>query len=327
MWLFVGTGSSSGVSASLASLGQTPGIAPPNYAYLDSAQVALFIGQLEGGLSTSEQLTDQLTKGRTAGLGVGGLSLGGSTGSQSTAERVVTPTAAARFYQLLDLLGHDGFLHTIDAAASPAKVVRAFARVSEGSFVELEHCTLQVPDFVRLEQITRAAKGSTSPLSLLLAATNGGRQYDAVAQAEQMAGRRNSGVGAGEAVFAGELRRLGPAEAALAKVGANPLVPLSTCDGRTDARPKGVDYLFPIHLADLSAEQSLLAGPVTVVGMLVRSVRTPAEDYVEQSAFTTFAPSLNRIDSIAHTPMYDELVADAVVLNPGAVILPIAIYK
>jgi hypothetical protein len=88
-------GSDSGVSSSLASLGQAPGIPPPAYAYLDNASVALYLGQLEGGIAKSEQLTQQLTRGRTAGLSAGGLTLGGQTGSSSQAERVVTPTATA----------------------------------------------------------------------------------------------------------------------------------------------------------------------------------------------------------------------------------------
>src|SRR3954469_13395903 len=100
-WLFLGDHGNSGVSGSLASLGQAPGIAPPAYAYLDNASVALYLGQLEGGIAKSEQLTQQLTHGKSAGVSAGGLSLGGSTGSSSQAERVVTPTATARFYQLL----------------------------------------------------------------------------------------------------------------------------------------------------------------------------------------------------------------------------------
>jgi hypothetical protein len=331
-WLFLGNGSSSGV------FGQASGIAPPNYAYLDNGQVALFLGQLEGGLATNEQLTQQLTQSRNAGLNAGSLSLGGSTVSQSTAEREVTPTATARFYQLLDLLHRDGFLHTINAAAPPTKVVRAFARVREGSFVKLENCTLQVPDFVSLEQLSRASRGTAAgaaaaPASnLVQAATNGGgsgtSRYDALAIAKAMAHRINHLVGSAAFIVSPKLEhQLAQAERALDRVGPNPLVPLSTCDGATDYRPKGVDYLFPIHLADLSAEQSLLAGPVTVVGMLVRSVRTKADDYVDQSSFTTFAAPIQRIDDLAGTGMYNELVADAVVLQPGAVILPMAIYK
>src|SRR4029079_125208 len=87
-WLFLGNGNSS-VSASLDSLGQAPGIAPPDYAYLDNARVVLYLRQLQGGIAQSEQLTQQLTQGRNAALGAGGLSVGGSTASTSTAERVV----------------------------------------------------------------------------------------------------------------------------------------------------------------------------------------------------------------------------------------------
>lgn len=327
-WLFLGNDSNSGASASLAALAQAPGIAPPNYAYLDNGQVALYLGQLEGGLATSEQLTQQLTQSRSAGLNVGGSSLGGSTGSQSTAQREVTPTATARFYQLLDLLGRDGFLHTIDASLPPEKLKRAFARVREGSFVKLTNCSVQVPDFVRLEQLSRTSRGATSPSDLLLSATNGDTRYNALEIARAMAGRTNHLVGNATAVFpAGAEQRIGKAERALDKAGPNPLVPLSTCDGRTDNEPKGVDYLFPIHLADLSTEQSLLAGPVTIVGMLVRSVRDKSQDYVDQSSFTTFAAPVSRLDQLAGGQMYNELVADAVVLNPGAVILPMAIYK
>lgn len=307
-------------------------MAPPNYAYLDNGQVALFLGQLEGGLATSEQLTQQLTQGRTAGLTAGPLSLGGSTGSQSTAERVVTPTATARFYQLLDLLDRGGFLHTINAALPPARLVRAFARVREGSFVKLQNCTLQVPDFVRLEQLSRTSRGAAKATDLFLAATNGGdsstSRYDALYYAKKMAAGSTSLVGPPSVAWpVGTEQKLAKAERALDRVGPNPLVPLSTCDGKTDTRPRGVDFLFPIHLADLSAEQSLLAGPVTVVGMLVRSVRQTDEDYVDQSSFTTFAAPVQQIDFLAGGGMYEELVADAVVLNPGAVILPMAIYK
>jgi hypothetical protein len=330
--LFLGVGSNSNASTQLSALGQATSIAPPNYAYLDSGQVALFLGQLEGGLATSEQLTQQLTQGRNAGLNAGPLSLGGSNGSQSTAQREVTPTVTARFYQLLDLLDHDGFLHTINAAAAPAKVVRAFARVREGSFVKLKNCTLEVPDFVRLEQLSRASRGATSANALLEAATNGGgaasSEFDALTLAKAMAHRINHFVGTAQSVIPAKTEHgLEQAERSLDKAGPNPFVPLSTCDGKTDARPRGIDYLFPIHLADLSAEQSLLAGPVTIVGMLVRSVRTKANDYVDQSAFTTFAAPVERLDALAASDMYGELVADAVVLNPGVVILPMAIYK
>lgn len=342
-WLLVGVTGNSSVPASLASLGQTPGIAPPDYAYLDTAAVALYLGQLQGGVATSEQLTQQLTKGRTAGLSAGGLSLGGSTGSSASAQRTVTPTATASFYQLLDLLGRDGYLHTIDAAASPAKLQHAFAQVPEGSFVQLENCQLKIPSFVRLEQLSRASTGNQSPLAIYLSAigepaltnTSSPTSEEELMNALRSAGRLKNKfqlIPPAIAITAKKDRLLGRAIQALdKKVGANPRVPLSTCDGKTDYHPHGVDLLFPIDLADLSSEQSLLAGPVTLVGKLVRAVRKPGQDYVDEASFATFVGPTSRIDSIVHfgnvKGLNKELDADAVVISPGAVILPIAIYK
>jgi hypothetical protein len=339
-WLFLGNGSNSGASASLAALGQAPGISPPDYAYLDTAQVALYLGQLEGGIATSEQLSQQLTQNRSAGVSVGGNTLGGSTGSQSTAERVVTPTATARFYQLLDLLGRDGYLHTINAAASPAKLVKTFASVRQGSFVKLQNCKLLLPQFVTLEELSRSSKAHVSPLALYLTATHstaatngsGATWYDELqaAKAAASTAKKMSATSGGEAAESvQQARQLERGIRALDKVGTDPRVPLASCDGKVDYRPHGVDLLFPIRLANLSSEQSLLAGRVTLVGKVVRTVRNGHQDYVDNASFTTFSGPTQQIqDATNGDPgMWDELDADAVVLSPGAVILPIAIYK
>jgi hypothetical protein len=337
-WLFLGNGNSS-VSGSLDSLAQAPGIAPPDYAYLDNARVVLYLGQLQGGIAKSEQLTQQLTQGRNAALGAGGLSVGGSTGSTSTAERVVTPSATARFYQLLDLLARDGYLHTIDQAGSPAAIRRSFSRIAEGSFVKLTRCTLRLPSYIRLALISRTAKGTQSPRDIYNAAAETGFSAGATTTADEIAKARNyagRGVNLGSAarmsILPGGERHLGRVIRSLDKtLGANPRVPLSTCDGRTDYRPRGIDLLIPIRLANLSSEQSLLAGPVTVVGKLVRAVRTPGQEYADDASFATLAGPTQRIDdtqiSEGAKGLGEELTADAVVLAPGAVILPVAIYK
>jgi hypothetical protein len=327
------------VQGSLATLGQAPGIAPPDYAYLDNARVALYLGQLEGGIAKSEQLTQQLTQGRNAGISAGGLSLGGSTGSNSSAERVVTPTATARFYQLLDLLGRDGYLHTIDEAGTPAEIQRAFARIAEGSFVKLTRCTLRLPSYIRLAQISRTAKGTESSRDMYYAAADTGYSAGATTTADEIAHAREEagrGINLGSAsqisLLRGGTRELHRAILSLDKtLGANPRVPLSTCDGRTDYRPRGVDLLIPIRLANLSSEQSLLAGPVTVVGKLVRAVRKPVQEYADDASFATLSGPTDRIDQTGvsgdQRGLGAELTADAVVLAPGAVILPIAVYK
>ena len=85
-----------------------------------------------------------------------------------------------------------------------------------------------------------------------------------------------------------------------------------------------------MQLALLSGEQSLLAGPVTLVGKVVRSVRKPGQEYVDDATFATFSGPTRRIDAVGLPGdghgMGGELTADAVVLVPGDVILPIAIH-
>ncbi len=129
-----------------------------------------------------------------------------------------------------------------------------------------------------------------------------------------------------EAQLARELKRL----AAVAK--RNPRVPFSTCDGSPAAKPRGVDLLFPVSLGALSSEPTLLSGPVTIVGKLVRSVGRD-DEYVDQPSLAKFESATSAVDSAAADEsgpaggLAGELASDATVLAPGAVILPIAIYK
>jgi hypothetical protein len=295
------------------------GVPPPDYAYLDNARVVLYLGQLQGGLAKSAQLSEQL---------------GGTAGRSSSLERVVTPTATARFYELLRLLGKYEYLTTIDAAAAPRQLVRSFEPVREGSFVMLRHCSLQLPNYVQLGKLAFGSSGYRSASNAYQGA--GGRTalaQDALAEAWNQAHPHRLKLGS--AISEGlpsEERRLARAIGGLAKVVArNPRVPVSTCDAAADLRPHGVDLLFPIRLAALSSEPTLLAGPVTVVGKFVRKVRE-GQEYVDEPSLGTFAPTLANVDEAAGADseqrgLVTQLDADATVLAPGAVILPIAIYK
>jgi hypothetical protein len=112
----------------------------------------------------------------------------------------------------------------------------------------------------------------------------------------------------------------------------NPRVPFSTCDGSPAAKPRGVDLLFPVSLAALSSEPTLLSGPVTIVGKLIRSVRRD-QVYVDQPSLAALESATRAVDNAAYIEeevsgaLGGELASDATVLAPGAVILPIAIYK
>jgi hypothetical protein len=267
---------------------------------------------------------------------------------------VVTPTATARFYQLLDLLGRDGYLHTVNMAETPPGIQKAFAGIPEGSFVKLTGCTLRLPSYIRLEQISRASHG-VDPISMLLTAEQGGPASETgigsvqgmlkngktetlpslqVAAALHNAGRIKGLAMTDRAGFVGEHQveqQLGRAIKTFEDtVGDDPRVPLSSCDGTIDLRPRGVDLLFPIRLANLSSEESVIAGPVTLVGKLVRAVRKPGQEYVDDASLATFSGPLDKIDGSQvgdSSGLSGELTSDAVVLAPGAVILPVAIYK
>jgi len=328
-WLFIGGSSSNDLAQSL---GQAPGIPPPDYAYLDSARVALYLGQLQGGLARSEQLSEQLTQGRNAGLSAGGVSVGGSAGSSASRERVVTPTATARFYQLLDLLDREGYLHRIDVSAPPKMLVREFAQVPEGTFVQLRRCRLRIPSYIQLAQLNFGSSGYFSATNAYQGLGEGQPlTYEARGVARVRAGRLKNFLGGGVSMVRGEaqIARTMGRLAAVAK--RNPRVPFSTCDGSPAAKPRGVDLLFPVRLGALSSEPTLLSGPVTIVGKLVRSVR-PHDEYVDQPSLAEFEAAARAVDNAAYLldegeKLSGELASDATVLAPGAVILPIAIYK
>jgi hypothetical protein len=333
-------GGSTDTNASLAALGQTPNIVPPDYGYLDNARVALYLGQLEGGKATSEQLTQQLTKSGTASANVGGFSVGGSVDSSATAERVVTPTATASFYQLLDLLGRDGYLKTVDMAEAPKQIARDFARIGEGSFVRLQNCTVQLPAYVQLLQAARSPGFDyTDPLgfagNLGNPAANENNPFPLLRRAqiiEEPSKPLNTTLFE-DGYLRGQVKQLDGAIHALVRtVGSNPRVPIASCNGYPGERkPRGLDLLLPIQLANFAPEPGLLDRPVTVVGKVVLPVRNKDDFYFDNASLTTFSQVLNRLDPAANgrgSHMFEnELVADAVVLPPGAVIIPIAIYR
>jgi hypothetical protein len=122
-------------------------------------------------------------------------------------------------------------------------------------------------------------------------------------------------------------------------VGSNPRVPLASCTGNAgELRPRGVDLLFPIQLGNYSPEPGLMARPVTVIGKLVLNVRNQRGGYVDDESEATFGNVLLPLDKArgfgqlgglyTDRPTFsNELTADVTVIAPGALIIPIAIYR
>lgn len=242
----------------------------------------------------------------------------------------MTPTATARFDRLLDRLQARGYLRTIDADAERTALARAFAGLPEGTFVRLRNCRLRIPPYVQFGQMLRASRGHMAPFDALLdaGATRSVRAEEVLTGAKMAAGRIKIGVGGGlPAISTRDRRRLAAAAPRLVQaVGPTARVPMS-CAGTVNPRPRRLDLLFPIRLGELSSEQSLLAGPVTVVGKIVRAVRRPGDAYVDSASLARFNGPVAAVN--ASLPGGDTfgLAADVTVLSPGAVIVPIAVYK
>jgi hypothetical protein len=318
------------------SLSADPGIPPPEYVYLDNARVLAYLSQIEGGLTSSEKVSEQLTRSRNGGISASGVQLGGSVSQEQFVERVVTPTATTRFYRLLDRLGAKSYLHTIDVGHGLRSAARELRDVPEGDFVRVRNCRVHVPTYAAMDLLIR---GSRVPLSAeqaeLIAVVGTVESISARLQAENATHPGQPIVGMPNIALAGGERRkrLLRASARFATaVGANPRVALSSCAGRAVTR-SGLDLLFPISLAALNNDPSVLDGPVTIVGKLLRSVKRPGDSYVDTAALASWSRPLEAVDEALteldpdREDLGGELSSDVTVLSPGVVVLPIAIYK
>ena len=331
VWLYAGR-------SDVGALEQDPGIPPPEYVYLDNGRVLAYLAQIEGGLSASEKRQRRVTETNTGGVAAGGVEVGGSSSRDEFVEETVTPTATTRFYRLLDRLGDKGYLHELTASSSPASFATALGAVPEGFFVRIAGCKLRVPTYVQMDEIITESRTAISADRAWTTAVYG---TDEEIAASDIARLRASG--ATSAVPSTAPYQLTPADQRrltlaakrfAAAIDRNPPVPLSSCAGTREA-PGKPDLLFPVGRDALSTERSLLAGPVTVVGKVVRQVRRPGDVYVDRNAVAAYTDAVNAMDDALIDGFYGEdttslsveLSDDATVSSPGAVILPIAIYK
>lgn len=319
----------------MGALEQDPGIPPPEYAYLDDARVLNYLGQIEGGLSNSETRSRKVTDTRTGGVAAGGVELGGSSSGEQSVQETVTPTTTARFYRLLDRLSDKGYLRELDASGRPAAFANALGVVPEGFFVRIAGCRLRVPTYIQMNEIISDSRHAISADRAWLTAAYGTdeeRMATKMAEAEASGANAMTGLGVYALTPADERRLTRAAKRFDAAIGANPPVPLASCAGKQlDGRRKP-DLLFPVQLDALTKERSLLAGPVTIVGKVVRQVRHPGDVYVDRKAVAAHSDAVFELDEAlgdfqGDASLSGELTADATVSPPGAVILPIAIYK
>jgi hypothetical protein len=305
----------------LASGGSDPqrgsAVAPGEYLYLDNDRVRAYLGQIEFGLSQTEERRVTQTDKTEVGLNVPQASVAGTTQRDTYVRRVVTPRAADRFYSLRNRLEDRGWLHHLDAAR-PRAFHRAVADLRTGDFVEIAGAQLRIPSF-----------------AAVFAKANYADQLVAPGQ------RRVPG------------RLLGPisrqTRAALADyirhVGKDPRLPFRMTVPPGERRH--VRILLPLRASRLGYQPGLASGTVRVVAKVVRALQPPPADassqqrraarYLDVETFHSFGRALQqaspavlqRLDIKRDTPRLGirAIVTRAArVIGPGLVLLPIAVF-
>ena len=156
---------------------------------------------------------------------------------------------------------------------------------------------------------------------------------DQIAEAEARGDKAMTGIAQYQLTAQDEVRLKQAATRFDTAIGANPPVPLASCTGKRSRRARNLISSSRSRSTRLTKERSLLAGPVTIVGKVVRQVRRPGDVYVDRKAVAAYTNAVFAMDERARrlpgrgSSLGGELTDDVTVSPPGAVILPIAIYK
>jgi hypothetical protein len=149
-----------------------PDTPPIEYAYLDSLRASAYLGEVEGGLATSEQRTNEVTRSLSATLAVGtAATFGGSSQTQQTSVTTITPRAAEHFYTFLQRLHKRGeadyllpktckeglWLGEIDDESSRRKIIEELECLGVGNFVRIKNAQLFLPPFAQTLPRVRSA--------------------------------------------------------------------------------------------------------------------------------------------------------------------------
>ncbi len=131
-----------------------PADGPAEFLYLDSGRVIAYLAQIDGGTFTSKTLTHKLTDSAGGKVGVkDALEITGTVSREDSVSRVVTPTAAANYFELLgDLEDLDGGIERI-GLGSFGEDVRG---LTEGQFVSFETHALRPPVYLNSYLALRA---------------------------------------------------------------------------------------------------------------------------------------------------------------------------
>lgn len=273
-----------------------PDVPPLEYAYLDSARVAAYLGQEENGLANSEERTDQITRSLKAGLsGAGGPSLEGNDETQHRTTATVTPNAADDFYTFLRVLragseaeyrqpetcntnARGDWLGEINEDSSREEIMQEVACVGVGNFVRVHNAQLFLPPFAQalpLVQSTNAIYGALP-----------------AARTPFTSPTQSASV---------------PFKAALAKyvrlLGRDPRMPFVAAPyGSGTSVGKDVGLFLPTDYLGLTHEPSLFSGSVTIVAKVV-SYEVKGAPYIDYPTVASFGRALLEAPAVVRSDL------------------------
>jgi hypothetical protein len=288
---------------------------PHEYLYLDSERVDAYLGQLQGGLASTEKRTESATQRLEAGLGAEGVAQVGATAEQQrTTEQTVSLQAADRYFRLEGLLHDPAFVERFSKLyleGSYRTFEQGLGSVDEGEFVRLRGAQLQLPTYtLALEKVAHAKQ--------FLSEQQQNR--------ERAVSRRELSSLAIRAPR--QLRRF------VRSFGANPRLPfrLELVPDEPDAEAFAI--FLPVRYSDLVNAPSLLTGRITVVAKVVRVLDEDDVPYYDVESAVTYERALrNTTRQVRSTLALGSNIRRAVVDEsatvgyPGLVLLPVAMYK
>lgn len=217
---------------------------PVEFLYLDSARVATYLAQVEGGKAESEMLSRKLTQTFNSKLALEHAGEAGATkASELFAERTVKPTVASSFFALRTRLDDNEVLKRI----RPRHFGEDVENLPEGTLVEFQTSALLAPIYIN------------AYMAVLHAGTLAAIVPNSPARREAANNFFKKVGSTGRAVFAIQPYAHVPDGA--------------EAPPRAKPKRKPFVYLLPITVPLLSSERSLLkygGGRFTVLGTMVR---------------------------------------------------------
>jgi hypothetical protein len=286
---------------------------PGEYLYLDRERVDAYLGQLRGGLSPTEQRSISLTESRNAQIGLEPVvQIGGNVKRQERIDRTVTSRAADRYFVLESEL-RARFTHVDDvglrfkdvsAPRNACKEISRLEEIKEGQILRILGANLRVPTY-----------------ALALAKVAHADQFHASGQTEEVSPQRLARL-----AREGQpgLKRL------VESLGADPQLPF-----RLEIKKGGCQVFMPTRYSEVIDAPSMLTGPITIVGKVVRRLTKKEPEYFdvdtavrwERALRQSDAPGVRRMLGLSGLGIREVVNSSATVEYPGLVLLPLAMYK